>query len=192
MATIPCPQDLSPTGGTSWSLDSGDFTSLNSGEGGFRAERGNQAVHLGWAGGHGGRAVSTRDRAGEGAEVWAFSAETCAGLGVTNTKVAQSDLHFRKLFLAAAGLCWARQRGPGCPQLRVWLQRVSGCFQGLRLRGVEGTGERQVKGMRSHRNCEMGQGLSWRDGQEVGEVGEAREGRLQGWWCSGHGEVQED
>lgn len=38
----------------------------------------------------------------------------------------------------------------------------------------------------------MGQGLSWRDGQEVGEAGEAREGRLQGWWCSGHGEVQED
>lgn len=63
--------------------------------------------------------MSTRDRAGEGAEVWAFSAETCAGLGVTNSKVAQSDLHLRKLFLATGGLCWAGQRGPGCPQLGV-------------------------------------------------------------------------
>lgn len=64
------------------------------------------------------------------------------------------------------------------------------CFQGLHLRGVGRTGEPGVG--RSHRKCETGQGLSWRDGQEVGEAGESREERLQGWWCSGHREIQED
>lgn len=127
-----------------------------------------------------------------------LSPEACAGVSVTKNEVAWSDLQFRMLFLAAVGHSggallggaegtWVptglkkRSRGCGSSKWAVFSRTASGVWDAQVNEAWGGpTGS------------ETRQGLSWRDGQEVGEAGESRKERLQGWWCSGHGEIQED
>lgn len=80
------PQDLSPAGGTSWSLDS--RTSVCIPGKGLKAERETQVVQHRWTVGYGEGLWSPWDRAGEGAEVGVLSPEGCAGINVTKNEVA--------------------------------------------------------------------------------------------------------